>query len=65
MVDSEWQSYTSESVTMNFNEGQHQILVRAVDRVGNIGDSITVDVNVDTSEPEGIAWSVEELTTSE
>ena len=64
MVDSEWQSYTSESVTMNFNEGQHQILVRAVDRVGNIGDSITVDVNVDTSEPEGIAWSVEELTTS-
>ena len=38
--------------------------MRAIDRVGNVGSSIDVDVKVDVTEPEGIAWNVEEISTS-
>ena len=59
-----WSNITSSSTTLNFNEGEHEISIRAVDKVGNIGNSIDVDIKVDVTEPEGIGWTVEELTTS-
>ena len=62
--DSVWSDVSTSSTTLTFEEGEHQILMRAIDRVGNIGSSINVDVKVDVTEPEGIAWSVDELTTS-
>jgi hypothetical protein len=62
--DSVWSDVTTSSTTLNFEEGEHQISMRAVDRVGNVGSSINVDVKVDVTEPEGIAWNVEEISTS-
>ena len=63
--DSVWSDVTTSSTTLNFEEGEHQISMRAVDRVGNVGSSINVDVKVDVTEPEGIAWNVEQISTSE
>ena len=62
--DSVWNDVTSSSTTLTFAEGEHQISMRAVDRVGNVGSPIDVDVKVDVTEPEGISWSVDELSTS-
>ena len=62
--DSVWSDVTSSSTTLTFSEGEHQISMRAVDRVGNIGSPVNVDVKVDITEPEGISWSVDELSTS-
>ena len=59
-----WIDVTTASTTLTFEEGEHQISMRAVDKVGNIGSSISVDINVDVTEPEGIGWSVDELSTS-
>ena len=38
--------------------------MRAVDKVGNVGSANTVDIKVDITEPEGIGWSVDEISTS-
>ena len=62
--DGIWTNYTEDSVVLTFDEGEHQISLRAVDKVGNIGNQIELDVKVDITEPEGIGWSVEEMTTS-
>lgn len=62
--DGVWSDITTSSTTLTFAEGEHQISMRAVDLVGNVGDSIVVDIKVDVSEPEGIGWTVDELTTS-
>ena len=62
--DSVWSDVTSPSTTLTFSEGEHQISMRAVDKVGNIGSPVNVDVKVDITEPEGISWSVDELSTS-
>ncbi len=62
--DGVWSNYTDDTITLSFDEGEYQISLRAVDNVGNIGSKIDVDVKVDTSEPEGIGWSVDEMTTS-
>ena len=62
--DGIWTNYTEDSVVLSFDEGEHQISLRAVDKVGNIGNQIELDVKVDITEPEGIGWSVEEMTTS-
>ena len=62
--DSVWSDVTSSSTTLSFSEGEHQISIRAIDRVGNIGAPVNVDVKVDVTEPEGISWSVDELSTS-
>ena len=63
--DSVWSDVTSSTTTLTFSEGEHQISMRAVDRVGNIGSPVNVDVKVDITEPEGISWSVDELSTSQ
>tara|TARA_Y100000768_G_C23972383_1_gene681221 strand:- start:662 stop:2479 length:1818 start_codon:yes stop_codon:yes gene_type:complete len=62
--DGTWSDVTTSSTTLTFEEGEHQILMRAVDNVGNIGSANTVDIKVDVTEPEGIGWSVDELSTS-
>ena len=62
--DSTWSDVSGSSTTLTFDEGEHQILMRAIDRVGNVGTAITVDIKVDVTEPEGIAWSVDEISTS-
>ena len=62
--DGTWSDVTASSTTLTFEEGEHQILMRAVDNVGNIGSTNTVDIKVDVTEPEGIGWSVDELSTS-
>ena len=62
--DGTWSDITTSSTTLTFAEGEHQILMRAVDKVGNVGTANTVDVKVDITEPEGIGWSVDELSTS-
>ena len=59
-----WSNVTTSSTTLTFAEGEHQILMRAVDKVGNIGSANTVDIKVDITEPEGIGWSVDEISTS-
>ena len=62
--DGTWSDVTTSSTTLTFAEGEHQILMRAVDNVGNVGTANTVDIKVDITEPEGIGWSVDELSTS-
>ena len=62
--DGTWSDVTTSSTTLTFAEGEHQILMRAVDKVGNVGTANTVDIKVDITEPEGIGWSVDELSTS-
>ena len=59
-----WRNVTTSSTTLTFDEGEHQILMRAVDKVGNVGSANTVDIKVDITEPEGIGWSVDEISTS-
>ena len=59
-----WSNITTSSTTLTFAEGEHQILMRAVDKVGNVGSANTVDIKVDITEPEGIGWSVDEISTS-
>mgnify|MGYP006132340799 CR=1 FL=1 len=63
-VDGLWSNVTTPSITLNFAEGEHVISIRPVDRVGNVGSSIDVDIKVDVTEPEGLGWTVDELTTS-
>ena len=62
--DEIWSDVTTSDTTLNFDEGEHVISIRPVDRVGNVGNTIDVDIKVDISEPEGIGWTVDELTTS-
>ena len=62
--DGVWTDVTTSSTTLSFVEGEHVISIRAIDKVGNIGNEIDVDIKVDVDEPEGIGWTVEELTSS-
>ena len=64
MQDGEWTNVSSSSTTLSFVEGEHTISIRPIDKVGNIGSSIEVDIKVDTTEPEAGEWTVDELTTS-
>jgi len=59
-----WFNTTDSSISLTFEEGEHTIPMRAVDNVGNVGNSIDVEIKVDTSEPIGIGWTVPELSTS-
>lgn len=59
-----WTSTTSDSITLTLSEGVHTLHLRAVDRVGNIGESSSITVRVDQTAPIGLSWAVDELTTS-
>ena len=59
-----WTSLTSNTHTIELSEGNHSIALRATDLVGNIGNTITETVRVDTSMPELVGWTVDPLTTN-
>ncbi|MBQ71048.1 MAG: hypothetical protein CMA65_06140 [Euryarchaeota archaeon] len=59
-----WTTTTSNSVTLTFAEGSHELIVRAIDRVGNVGANQTISINIDETEPVPLGWTVDELTTS-
>ena len=59
-----WTTTTSNSVTLTFAEGSHELIARAIDRVGNVGANQTVSINIDETEPVPLGWTVDELTTS-
>ena len=59
-----WTSTTSDSITLALSEGVHTLHLRAVDRVGNIGENSSITVRVDQTAPIGLSWAVDELTTS-
>lgn len=58
-----WTALTANAHTVELSEGNHSISLRATDRVGNIGNTITETVRVDTSMPELVGWTVDPLTT--
>ena len=59
-----WTSTSSDTLTLTLAEGVHVLSLRSVDRVGNTGATIQVNVQVDETIPEAIGWTVDELTTS-
>ena len=59
-----WTTTTSDSVTLTMSEGEYNMTVRAIDNVGNTGSISTHALKVDLTNPEGIGWTVDELTTS-
>jgi len=58
-----WTSLSSNSHTLELSEGDHSISLRATDRVGNIGNTISETIRIDTSMPELVGWTVDPLTT--
>ncbi len=64
LIDNTWTNVTTDEYTITLSEGHHNISMRAVDKVGNTGDVIFVEISVDITDPEGISWTVDELTTS-
>ncbi len=62
--DTTWTATNSNSITLTFAEGSHELTVRAIDRVGNVGANQTVTINIDETEPVPLGWTVDELTTS-
>lgn len=63
-TDADWTTTTNDSLTLNFDEGVHDLTFRATDRVGNTGANTTVTVRVDETAPSALGWVVDELTTS-
>ncbi len=59
-----WSTVTTNTHTVTLNEGNHSISLRATDRVGNVGNTISETVRVDTSMPELVGWTVDPLTTN-
>jgi hypothetical protein len=62
--DDAWSETTADSITFTLEEGVHDLTLRAVDRVGNVGTNSTVQLRVDETAPVGLSWTVDELTTS-
>ena len=48
---------------IELNEGNHSLLWRATDRVGNTGNTVSDTIRIDTSMPELVGWTVDPLTT--
>ena len=59
-----WSTITTNTHTVTLSEGNHSISLRATDRVGNVGNTISETIRVDTSMPELIGWTVDPLTTN-
>ena len=62
--DEVWTQTTSDSYTLNLDDGVHTISLRATDNVGNIGQISQITVQVDTENPIEGEWLVDELTTA-
>ena len=59
-----WSTITTNTHAVTLSEGNHSISLRATDRVGNVGNTISETVRVDTSMPELVGWTVDPLTTN-
>jgi hypothetical protein len=59
-----WSTVTADSTTFEFEEGNHTVQFRSLDRAGNIGPISQVEIRVDETAPEPSGWVVDELTTS-
>ena len=59
-----WTQTTSDSYTLNLDDGVHTISLRATDNVGNIGQISQITVQLDTENPIEGEWLVDELTTA-
>jgi len=59
-----WETIATNTHTVTLSEGNHSISLRATDRVGNVGNTISETVRVDTSMPELVGWTVDPLTTN-
>ncbi|MCH1616839.1 MAG: hypothetical protein L7R83_04945 [Candidatus Poseidonia sp.] len=62
--EQDWASTTNDSITLTLEEGVHNLTLRAIDRVGNIGQNSTFTVRVDQTAPLGLSWEVDVLTTT-
>lgn len=60
----DWTATSEDSISVNVQEGNTQIWFRAVDNIGNTGGTISTNISSDFTNPEGIRWIVDELTTS-
>jgi len=58
-----WTSLTSNTHTIELSEGNHSLSWRAIDRVGNMGNTVLDTIRIDTSMPELVGWTVDPLTT--
>ena len=58
-----WNVVTTNTHSITLGEGNHTLELRATDKVGNVGNTITATVQVDTSIPEMVGWTVDALTT--
>ena len=58
-----WTQLTTNAHSLELSEGNHSISLRATDRVGNTGNTISETVRIDTSMPELAGWTVDALTT--
>ena len=58
-----WVTITTNTHTITLDEGNHTLELRATDMVGNVGNTITSTVQVDTTIPEMVGWTVDPLTT--
>ncbi|MDA8623247.1 hypothetical protein N9L38_03145 [Candidatus Poseidoniales archaeon] len=58
-----WTAITTNTHSITLVEGNHSLELRATDKVGNVGNTITATVQVDTTIPEMVGWTVDALTT--
>ena len=58
-----WAAITTNTHSITLEEGNHSLELRATDKVGNVGNTITATVQVDTTIPEMVGWTVDALTT--
>ena len=58
-----WTTVTTNTHSISLEEGNHTLELRATDKVGNVGNTITATVQVDTTIPEMVGWTVDALTT--
>ena len=58
-----WPAITTNTHSITLEEGNHTLELRATDKVGNVGNTITATVQVDTTIPEMVGWTVDALTT--
>ena len=58
-----WTAITTNTHSITLEEGNHTLELRATDTVGNVGNTITTSVQIDTTIPEMVGWTVDALTT--
>ena len=58
-----WAAITTNTHSITLEEGNHTLELPATDKVGNVGNTITATVQVDTTIPEMVGWTVDALTT--